>query len=445
MADKLQTNLGLIRNLIQRAPDGTVLDLEAALGGGMGDGALAQVRAMVDEEVCDRQARDQILGPLKPLFGPRADGLAQLTFPPFAFARLWRAAKELAPEEAAAAALARPDEGPPAEWDALCGLAGRALRERSHPEFAALAQSLDGGEAGCADQLAGCLEIIHIARMALLRLPEWLQRMTDDRAATARLAYKDAVSIVEDGGPRLFEIIYANLAEPWVVLRLICAIMLRPGDNYVSSSELAVFGVRLMDDIDARLEKLRMFDVEGGAEAAAAIGCDIRLISAIAGEFETSLNLGREGPWGHRLNKQKAQLAKAVEALLKKADSTLALALPLGPVRIGGRTVRTAPKLDTGPDPRAMRRARALVSLVEEVRGAAQAGGFNSLRNKVCEELEHRLNAYVEDLLHSIHDVDGDQDEIANARLYMDEIADLMGRLRDERAAQIVRRRAAAA
>jgi hypothetical protein len=121
----------------------------------------------------------------------------------------------------------------------------------------------------------------------------------------------------------------------------------------------------------------------------------------------------------------------------------VATALPTAPVRLGGRTIRVGAKLDTPPDMRAMRRARAVATLLERSRPAAQVGGFNSLRLKACEEVEHRLNAYVEDLLLTIHD--GGAEDVANARLYMEETACLMGHIRDEAAAQIVRRRAAAA
>lgn len=444
MPDRLQTNLGLIRTLIERAPDKAVHELGLALGGDMGGNALTGVRNMVEAEAADRSARDLIFAPIRPLFGPRADAVPQLAFPSWAYSRMWRALKVVAADDLAAAVAACPEGGvTPAVWDELCALAAAGLRSGEHPDFEILSRALDEAMPDGSVQLAGCLELIGLARVALAKLPDWLQRMTEDRAATCRLAYKDAVAIAEDGGPRLFEIYFANLAEPWTALRLITAIMGRPADNYVSGSELAVFGLRLLDDIDLRLENIRRFDPDGGISAAEAVSADVRIISAITAEFEQSLNLGKEGPWGNRLNKQKAALAKAVETWLKKADDAVAAALPLAPVRVGGRVVRQAPRLDAPPDGRLMRRARALLTLLEQVRSAASAGGFNTLRTKVCESVEHRLNSYVEELLHFMRE--GEADEPMFARLYMDEVADLMGRVCDEKAAQIVRRRAAAA
>ena len=144
MADR-QTNLNLIRTLIERAPDKAVRELEAALGGDMGGTALSGVRSMVDAEVADRLLRDIVLGPLKPMFGVRADGVAQLTFPRSALAAIWRAAKTAYPEAAAAAASAarqRPEEGVfPEAFDDLCQLAAEGLEARSTPDFAALARA----------------------------------------------------------------------------------------------------------------------------------------------------------------------------------------------------------------------------------------------------------------------------------------------------------------
>jgi len=447
MADRLHNNLELIRTLIQRAPDKAVRELEAALGGDMGGTALSGVRSMVDAEVLDRMARDVVLAPLKPMFGSRADGLDQLTFPRTALPALWRAMKAAHPDEAAAAAAVaglRAEEGVfPEIYDTLCALAGAALRERATADYAALAEQLESTSPGGSDQMAGCLELTRLARPAVARLAEWLQRMTEERAATVRLAYKDAVEIAHDGGPRLFEILFSNLSEPWMVLRLITAVMVRPVDNYVSASELAIFGERLLADIDRRLEIIREFNLDGGVEAGKAAAAHIRLIGQEIDEFERSLNLGREGPWGARLNKAKGALAKTVEGLLKKTAEVLAAALPMAPVRIGGRIARHAAKLDVPPDPGAIARARSILTLIDQVRSAAVNGGYNSLRLKTIEEIEARLGSQVEELLDALHN--GGAEEIPNARLYLEEVADLMGRVRDDKAAQIVRRRAAAA
>ena len=70
------------------------------------------------------------------------------------------------------------------------------------------------------------------------------------------------------------------------------------------------------------------------------------------------------------------------------------------------------------------------------------AGGYASARTKMIEKLDDRLDHYVEDVLEYLR---GDAPErAASARAYLDTAARLIGLLRDEKAAQIVRRRAAA-
>ena len=64
------------------------------------------------------------------------------------------------------------------------------------------------------------------------------------------------------------------------------------------------------------------------------------------------------------------------------------------------------------------------------------------MRAKLGEALELRLDQYVEDLLEALRaDEDG---EIERIQTFLEIAASLIGDLRDEKAAQIVRRRAAA-
>src|SRR5579872_1991760 len=103
---------GIVRALIEGAPDATVQGLDAALKTA-DDGALSSVKAIVSAEMQDRAVRDAVFEPLLALFTPRTDGFVQLQFPRAALGRTWRALKVLHPAQAAAAAevpLRRRDE-----------------------------------------------------------------------------------------------------------------------------------------------------------------------------------------------------------------------------------------------------------------------------------------------------------------------------------------------
>lgn len=444
MSGNSQSNLLLVRGLIEQAPDAVLQELESALAGGMGGAALGQVRDWIEREAEDRAVRDAVLSPLRPMFDPRPDGIEQLTFPRAALAPLWRALKAAAPVEAAAAAAPfdDPDGAVSPAFNPLCLIAADGLRQRIGG-FAAVADTLDAHQPAGADLLARCLELAPIARQAIGHLPDWLHRMTDERAAVVRLTFKDAVAVCDDGGQRLFDILFANLRDPWAILRLTAAVIVGSVGNYAAGSELAVFGERLLDDLERRMALIGTFDLDGGAPAGMVLGVHVRTIGAGIDAFEHSLSLGKEGPWGARIAGFKIALAKAVEDHLRKADSIVAAALPQADIRIGGRVVRQGAKLDVPPDPRRIAQAQAVLTFVGQVRRSAHNGGYNTLRLKVVEDVELRLNACVESLLEAIHH--GKGEEVLVARLYLDEAADLMGRIRDDKAAQIIRRRAAAA
>jgi len=437
---------GIVRALIEAAPDSAIRSLELALGGEISGGSLSAVKAIVDNEVLDRAVRDTVLDPIVPLFSERTDGFNQLFFPRAALGRVWRALKAARPAECAAAAaepLRRPDgELPPPIYDELCEMAAGHLRAKD-PEFAPVLELLSGFRANTDAELAACLELSPLAREGLRQLQGWLARMTDERRAAARLMYKDAVTLSEDAGPRLMEILFARLAEPWTILRVMSAVMLKPDDRYAASSELADFGARLLSKVDQCLEQLKAFDYDGGSAAGEDASRTLQLAGAIAAEFEQSLTMTRDGPWGERLAKQKQALAALAEGHLRKVEKAVSEALPMQPVRVGGRSVRTEPRLDTPPVSAAVERAKALLTFFAGVRTAATQGGYGTARAKVGEDVAHNLDAYVEELLATLRSPDKADMEIAAQ--FLETAADFSAMVHDDQTAQIIRRRAAAA
>ena len=289
---------------------------------------------------------------------------------------------------------------------------------------------------------ASYLDLCPIARAALARLPDWIVRMSDERAAAARLAYKDAVALADDAGPQYFEILFAHLAEPWQVLRVMSAIMDHPGDKYAAASELARFGDYILADIDKRLAAFKAFDPNEGAGAGTAAGEALQVASMEIWEFENSIELSRDGPWGGRVNQQKKLLAQLAEGRLEQIDKALDAALPQRMVRLG-RGLRGLPNLRSDPDGAALRRAEGLLAFFDQSRSSAAQSGYGSARAKAAEKLEERLDQYVEDLLEMLRAEQVDSVERVHA--YLEVTAELMGLARGEKAAQIVRRRAAAA
>jgi hypothetical protein len=439
-----EAKLGLVRGLIEQAPDAAIRNLLMALTADGGhDAGLTRVQRLVETEADDRRARNLVFAPIAPLCAAPGP-FRPLTFPPRALALIWKTVKQEAAADVAAAKTLLNDwrdaDSSPEVFDRLCAFTAAGLRAEGGP-FAAAAAAADQG--GGAETLAACLDIAPVTRHALAELPEWLGRMTGEKAAKLRLAYRDAGSVSDDSGPLFFEMLAAQLTEPWLILRVISGAMDRPAETYVSSSELASFGERVLAGIDARLVEVAAFRPTDGRQRANAVAHLVHVTTTQIAELDQSFQLTPNGVWGRRVAQQKKSLAAAIEGLLKTADGAVAAALPMQTVRVGPRT-RKGPRLSHPPDQVAVDQAASLLAFIEQIHNSAANGGFASSRAKTIELLEQRLDKYVEEVLEELRDADTDVDP-GLAREFLEIAAEFCGLCRDEKAAQIVRRRAAAA
>jgi hypothetical protein len=437
------SKLEMVRALIGQAPDSAIRSLLLALSADQGhDGGLSRVHALIEAEASDRRARNMAFSPIAPLCvepGP----FTGLCFPPRTLSLAWKALKQEAPDEVKAVKALAADwrsDSSPELFDLLCAHAA----ERVHlggGAFGAVAEAADAGAGRQA--LAACLDIAPVTRRALDQMPEWLGRMTGEKAAKLRLAYRDAVAVADDAGPRFFEMLAAHLTEPWLILRVISGVMDRPSEAYVSGSELAGFSERVLADIDRRLVEVTAFKSTSGREAAQRVAAAVHLITIEIAEIEQSIHLTPEGTWGRRVAAQKHALATTIEGHLKATSEAINAALPVQTRRLGPRAAKGLPRLTTDPDPVLADKAATLLMFMNEVRVSAPDGGFASARAKAQEAVELRLDTYVEHLLEEIRAED--TDDHARARAYLELAAEFCGLIRDEKSAQIVRRRAAAA
>ncbi len=441
MAAIAANKLLMVRKLVEAAPDAALRSLELALAGPAGgQGALATVRGLVEDETAARYVRNSVLVPIAPLCSKR--NAEQISFPPRVLTLLWVALKAEAPamvEEAAA--RCNPwdlEEGPPQVFNDLCSLAAKSLRAQASPHFRALDALCD------VDELASCLELSHIVRRALPRLSEWVSKMSEERASLARLAYNDACDIRPDLGPLLFEMLAAHLPDDWRILRVISAVMERPNDKFWASSEVSVFGERVLIDIEKNIALIENFDRNQGEAEGRKAALAAQKVAQEITEFEQSVNLTRDGPWCRRIAKSKQAVAQAVEGLMNSAERELLAALPLRPISmLGGKKGKGVPQLTAEPDETAGRRLTAVLVFIAEIRSCAAQSGYGSSRTKVLEKINGRLDQYIEDILHVVRTGDGGDQGLA--RLYVDLAAGYIAYSRDEKTAQIVRRRAAAA
>jgi hypothetical protein len=449
MAGLNDTQASILRTLFGSAPDVAVRDLERALSEeAMGLGAMAQVYRLIAKEALERRAKQTVFEPLIALCGA-VSNKSPRPFPSSAPKALWVALRQTCAADADTAvscvAKKRPTDEELARaaevYDRLCVAAAAGLRDLD-PAFAHVTELLDADRSDGAAIFANYLDLTPVARAAMVRLPEWVARMTDDRAAAVRVAYKDAVSLAEDAGPRLIEILVANLSEPWLIVRVLSAVMTHPQERYVAASELAGFAERILDDIDLKLSEFRSFDPADGRAAGLAAGQAIHLAGLEIIEFETAVELSREGPWGKRIAQQKQSLAELAELRLAQIDKALDAALPLQMVKFG-KGLRGHPRLTDDPNPTALTRAEGLLGFFDYSRQFASQSGYGAARTRTAEKIEARLDQYIEDLLELLHG--HEVEALERVRLYLDAAAATMVAVRGEKAGQIVRRRVAAA
>jgi hypothetical protein len=433
------SRLGAVRSLIEQAPDKVVQGLDTALK--TSSGSMAEVRDLVSDEMIDRRVRTAVFAPLVPLCQARG---APAILPPASPRVLWRALKIDVPSsiaEAKRATLAlRRDDGPPPIYDELCRRCADGLRERD-PPFDEAARLLEAGRPGSLDRLVAGLDLAPLGRSVMPRISGWARGVSGESAAAVRVAFKDAAEFDLDAAPTFMEIINAQLPEPWLILRIISAVMDRPSDRYMAGSEVASFGERLLDDIDRRLEAVRRFDLDSGPTAGAELADSVQLAGLVIAEFEQWLDISRDGPWGRRLAKARKAMASNVEALLRLAPPAVTEALPTHE-RAAGKTSRLVPDAGRDLDPDALRRAYAVLTFLSETRSSADHGGFASTRARIIEELDKQIDLYAEDLLASLHEGEADRKRLS---AFIAATADFLSLVRDPKAGELVRRRAAAA
>ena len=450
MGELAATKIATLRMIFDAAPDGVVRDLCHALTPeGPYDASLTVVRELLEAERQDRRVRNIVFAPIAPLC--RGGSAGRLAFPSRALKLMWCGLKHELPSEVdqATALLAewREDGGGAAVLDVLCEHAAEAVEGAATGDFADARAACEAMKVGLGQTLVTCLRLAPVTRRALERLPDWLGRMTGEKAAELRLAYRDVCAISEDAGPEFVEMLSGHIAEPWQVLRVVSGIMERPAEAYLAGSELSHVAERLLDDIDERLVMIGRFgpasSPQDARQAAQAIDGAVHEIA----ELELAVGLSPSGPWGRRVAGQKKALALKAESQLRSLEDQVAKALPLQPVRIGPRSSRGMPRLSADPEPLIVAKAMTLLHFANDVRASASAGGFASTRAKTLENVCARIDSYVEDLLEHLRSgpEDTTQEENDRARAYLEILADFSGLARDDKAAQIVRRRAAAA
>ena len=422
-----------VRAMVEPCGDETVAGLARAVRAMRGARA-AELAAALDAEVADRALRDQVLVAVAPLFRPRADEVEAPHYPAVVLRRLWKGITAIEP---GLAERWDPDEEGPADRLVVrcCALAAARLRE----DPASVWPSATAGEA---DDLAVTFDLAPLVRRALPGLQTWVGRPDADQTVELRLLVKDAAGLAPDGAQRVMEMLFAQMADASLILRiLVLSTGLAAKEEFLQGSELAGLVERLIEAVTRRAERLEAFSESMGAGAAQTAAADVAWCADMLEELAITLALSPGSPWGKQVNWLRGRVSKRVTAWLGLVDKRVSLALPTARSLIVGRMSRAAPDLTAPAEGDAIETARALLTLVGGMRQTAGQFGHEGQRRQVVEDLTLRLTTYADEVLEAIAAGEADLDH----GLALIETAAAFLALIDERGpARTVRRRAAA-
>lgn len=438
MAELSVAHSALVAQLIERCPDALLAKLADMVAAAPGDRARA-IAGMMRHAQVDRIRRAVVLGPLLPLFAPRPDGVEAVHFPAPVLARLWPLAAGREPD----LLPALDDEDTATVVANRIGLAAAAA-VRDQPDVVWPVGLAPERRAKGLEELAGCLDLLHLARRGLPALEVWIGRPDGDQQAELRLLVRDAAAISPDGAGRIVEILMAHLADAALVLRIVTQTSGLAGrESFLSGSEMAGFVDRLIAGVNARVARIAAFRPAAGLDGVAVLTDDVMWCAGVVTELDVTLSLQPDSPWGRSVRDARVRVAGQLVNLLKISEKAVDTALPMTRVQLAGRMTRMAPRLDAPADGDAMTSADGLLRLVGALRGGASVFGCESDRRKLVERVLDRLTTYADEALDLVNG--GEAPDELHALKLIAKAADLLVCLEAVDAARTVRRRAAVA
>lgn len=441
-----ERKIAIVRTLVQSAPDKVVGSLRQALSDASANSALYDVKQVVETEVVERTLRNTILQPIAPMCVGAGDHPHRLTFPSRVLGLVWRGLRAVASETIDLARDAVEDLEPAhviqEAYDKLTAAAAAGVRNREIESFRLAAEVCDAAQDNGGEILAVCLDLAPVVRKATQRMPDWLAHPGSETTAAVRLSYRDAVEIHAESGAQFFEMLAAQLAHPWMIMRVISAVMDKPTERYLAESELAGFGEHLLEDVDEAIHRIAKLPVDDGPAAGREAAKLADLVVQQIMEIENSVDLDREHGWGQRVAKQRASLATVIEGQFREGERAAMEALPMHAPR-NQRVRRQVPRLSSPPDDQLVGRAMTLLAFADESRSTANYGGFSTARNKLVDKLGEYVDHYVEEVLDLVRTGEVQDRDIAEA--FLDRAAAFDALVRGAKAAELIRRRAHAA
>lgn len=215
--------------------------------------------------------------------------------------------------------------------------------------------------------------------------------MHEDLLWELRAVYDGLVAGQPDAAPYVAVIAMNRLSRPWEGLRLPLMIARQTRDTLIAQTDMGLVGEILFGRLDAMQSEIRatrhpLFDADRLLEQVRAFA---ELSSAVVKEIEVR----RDGEWGQRLLKDRAQVGAVMDGLMERAPREVAAALPMQ--RGAGKSADFSRAIDAEKRELALRYVR----LVVGSRNFAAAASFGASQKAAFEELCAYLRRYNEDVV----------------------------------------------
>ena len=222
-------------------------------------------------------------------------------------------------------------------------------------------------------------------------LPRQTPQFTEELVWQLRAIYDELAAKAPDVAPYVAVMAMNRLAKPWEALRLPMQICRQHNDTLISKTDMGLVG----EIIFTRMESLRdavqatrhpFFDAQTLLDQVESF---TEMSSAIVKEIE----LKRDGEWGQRLLKDRAQTGNVMEGFMDRAMREMSAALPMH--KGTGATADFSRAIDDEKRGLAISYAK----LVVGSRNFAAAGSFAAKQKTTHEELSAYLRRYIEDVV----------------------------------------------
>jgi hypothetical protein len=339
-------------------------------------------------------------------------------------------------------------------------LAGKHAEARTHAATfwtvcgAAIQHALssDAGVKAARAALGAQLAVDDAAEMALLLqvgeevleiqriLPKPTPALTEELLWALRKVYDRLIERAPDAAPYVAVIAMQRLSKPWEALKLPLSISRQTQDTLISNTDMGLVGEIIFGDIESYGRFVREqvhpnFDADALIEN---LACFTTLSSGIV----KGIDMRRDGKWGQRLMKDRAQLAEVMDGYMERAPKELAGALPMqksGAFAGGPRSPDFARPVEPDRTARGVRYAR----LVAGCRTLATAASFGASQKKAEEETCHLLRSYNEDVVKELRTAEGPRRAVVESQFEL--VCGLTAVLFSEEEAEFLRRRGRAA